>query len=87
MNAAFVDFETTNLTLPSVSDLAKQPKIIEIGIVVVKDGAIVDEYEQLVNPGEPVTAEITKITGITNEMLAGKPSFKQVVDQIGRAHV
>lgn len=82
MRSALVDFETTGLTQPSVQDLSKQPKIIEVGICVVENNAILAEYSQLVWPGEDVSAEITKITGITNEMLKGQPRFAQVVDRI-----
>lgn len=82
MRSVLVDFETTGLTKPAVSDLHKQPKIIEAGIVVVQDGKIVDEYGQLVWPEEDVSTEITKITGIKNEMLQGMPIFGQIVDMI-----
>ena len=82
MRSFLLDTETTGLTLPSVSDLEKQPRIIELGICIVQDGVMLDQYSQLINPGVPISAEITKITGITNEMLAGQPSFAEVVDLV-----
>lgn len=76
MIAAF-DTETTGLTLHPDAPLEKQPRIIELGVVLVdpKNYAAVDTFSQLVNPGEPLTAEITKITGIADADLVGMPTF------------
>lgn len=58
-----IDLEMTGLS-------AKTDKIIEIGAVKVRDGAVVDTYWTLVNPKRPLTEKIMDLTGITNEMLA-----------------
>lgn len=77
------DTETTGLTLHPAAPLSKQPKIIEFGAALIDaDGAIVDQMNVLIHPGEEVSAEITKITGITNEMLVGAPPFSAFVEQI-----
>lgn len=60
------DLETTGL-YPNSGD-----SIIEIGAVKIKDGKIIDRYDELVNPGKILSDEIVKITGINNEMLKGK---------------
>ena len=60
------DLETTGLS-PLNGD-----SIIEIGAVKIKDGNIVDEYDELINPGIKLSKEIIDITGITDEMLTGK---------------
>jgi len=60
------DLETTGL-YPNSGD-----SIIEIGAVKIKDGKIIDRYDELVNPNKLLSEEIIKITGITNEMLEGK---------------
>ena len=60
------DLETTGL-YPNSGD-----SIIEIGAVKINNGNVIDRYEELVNPGKDLTEEITKITGISNEMLKGK---------------
>lgn len=85
MKTAIVfDTETTNLTLPSLAPIDKQPKIIEIAAALVDaDGLLLDTYETLINPGELITAEITKITGITNERLAAAPSLRDVAQEVG----
>lgn len=56
------DFETTGLGM--------HDKIIEIGAVKVKDGYLVSRFSTLVDPGIPIDPMITKITGITNDMVA-----------------
>lgn len=74
------DTETTGLLLHPSAPLEKQPRIIELGAALVApDGTVVDTYNQLVHPGEQITAEITKITGITNEQVADAPPFAQVL--------
>ena len=60
------DLETTGL-YPNSGDT-----IIEIGAVKIKNGEIVDRYDELINPGRLLSDEITKITGINNEMLSDK---------------
>lgn len=77
-----IDCETTGLLLPSVSDLNDQPRIIEFGAVVIQDGDVVQSYNQLINPGFDIETVITKITGITNDDLKGKPKFSDVADEI-----
>ena len=79
------DCETTGLLLPSSAPLEKQPRIIELGIVVVEDAQKVAEYNWLINPDCEITAEITKITGITNEDLADKPKFRELLGEIEEA--
>lgn len=65
------DFETTGL--------GAEEKITEIGAVKVKDGFLVARYSSLADPEKPIDPLITRITGITNEMVAGKPTAKQLM--------
>ena len=60
------DLETTGL-YPNSGD-----SIIEFGAVKIKDGVIIDRYDELIYPERELSEEIIKITGITNEMLKGK---------------
>ena len=82
MKAVIFDTETTGLLLPSSAPLEKQPRIIELGIVVVEDGKKTGEHNWLIYPECEISAEITKITGITNEDLQGKPLFRQLLAEI-----
>jgi DNA polymerase-3 subunit epsilon len=72
---AFVDLETTGAT--SLSD-----RITEIGIVRVANGSIVDEWSTLVDPERSIPEDIRVLTGITNEMVRGKPTFAQLAREV-----
>ena len=54
----------------------------EIGIVKIKGGEVIDEYETLINPGQFIPPEITQLTGITNEMVHYKPKFEELAGDI-----
>lgn len=80
------DTETTGLLKPGIADLASQPKIIEFALVELdEDYNEVGEWSWLIHPGESITPEITKITGLTDADLIGKPSFIQVLPEIEEA--
>ncbi len=72
---ALVDLETSG-THP-VRD-----RIIEIGIVRVRDGQIEDEWSALVDPGVPLSPLINTLTGIDAAMLQGAPSFGALADEV-----
>lgn len=77
------DTETTGLPLHPNAPLEKQPKIIELGAALVDfEGNVVDTFQQLLHPGEDITDEITKITGITNDQLKDQPKFVDVLPQL-----
>lgn len=72
---AFFDLETTGLSI--VAD-----RIFEISIVKVN----LDNSEQIktfkINPGIPMSAEASRITGVKDEDLKEYPKFKEVAHQI-----
>ncbi len=70
-----LDTETTGLS-------AYYDEIIEIGILRVRDGQIVDQYSQLIQPAHEINAFITGLTGITNEMVAGMPSVMEAKESV-----
>lgn len=75
------DTETTGLLRPGATELWLQPFIIEIYISKLDDNfKIIDEFETFLKPPVPVSEEITKITGITNDMIAGAPQFIEIYD-------
>lgn len=77
------DTETTGLLKPDVSDLSKQPKIIEFALCELdRHYSVVAQHTWLINPAEPITEEITKITGLTNDDLKDKPQFIEVLPEI-----
>jgi len=52
--------------------------ITEIGAVKVRGGEVIGEFETFVNPGVEISAFITQLTGITDQMLASAPTIGQV---------
>jgi len=74
---ACVDLETTG-------GMAVHHRIIEVGIVLLEDGVVVEEWSSLVNPGVRVPPSIEAFTGITNEMVADAPSFEELHGEVRR---
>jgi DNA polymerase III epsilon subunit-like protein len=73
------DTETTGLVKHPDSKLEVQPRIIEwAGALCDGEGNIIDEKVWLINPECEISEEITRITGITNEMVSGQPTFAEV---------
>ena len=67
------DLETTGLSAN------EGDSIIEIGAVKIKNGEIIDRFDELIDPGKKLDPKITEITCITDEMLKGKPNEKDMV--------
>ncbi len=65
------DIETTGLN-------PHGDKIIEIAAVRVEKGKIVTSYSSLIDPGIKIPEITTELTGITDDMLKGAPSFEEV---------
>ncbi len=76
------DLETTGFS--SIKD-----KIIEIGAVKVERGKITERFSTFVNPKVPIPFEITKLTGITDQMVMDAPGIevvlKEFLDFVGDA--
>lgn len=70
-----LDFETTGLS-PDYGDRA-----IEIGAVLIEQGEVTDRFQQLMNPGFPISTFIENYTGISNEMLKHAPPCDEVMAQ------
>jgi DNA polymerase-3 subunit epsilon len=74
---AVVDVETTG------GAAWRGHRIIDISIVEVQGGRIVDEYQTQVNPGSAIPPVIVSLTGITTKMVSVAPYFDHVADEIG----
>jgi DNA polymerase III epsilon subunit-like protein len=61
------DTESTGLVKPGLARLSEQPHLIEIAAIDLNGG---NEFQRLIKPPVVISAEITKITGITNAMVA-----------------
>lgn len=78
------DTETTGLIDNTLKPLDKQPHVIEFyGMLVDRDTfEIKCDLDLLIKPPVTITPEITKITTITNEMVADAPVMSEVCTQI-----
>lgn len=66
------DLETTGLDKAAC-------EITEVGAVKIIDGKIAEQFTSLIKPDGKVPAEITKITGIDDEMVSGAPKISAVL--------
>lgn len=76
MNAAIADavvIDTETVSSPSGM------RIIDIGAILVRNGAPICEWEQLVSPECEIPMSSTLLTGITRESLASQPKAEQVM--------
>ncbi|MFM1582826.1 exonuclease domain-containing protein, partial [Helcococcus ovis] len=66
------DLETTGLS--NFTD-----KIIEFGAVKIRNGEIIEVFEEFVNPKEPLSEFTTELTGITNDMVVNADTIDIVL--------
>ena len=78
LSFAVVDVETTG-GRPHTGD-----RITEIAIVTVKNGAVVDVFDTLVNPERSIPPFITRLTNISWEMVREKLPFRDVCADVLR---
>jgi len=85
--ATIIDLETMGLN-------PKDNEIIELGMLSFSfstaDGilAIVGSYNELSDPGKPIPAEVTKVTGISNEDVRGKAiDWSFVLESLKKTHL
>ncbi len=75
-DVVFIGFDTeTSGKYPLESE------VCEIGAVKYQNGQVIDEFKSLVKTKEPMSAEVIKIHGITNQMLESAPLMKDVIPQ------
>lgn len=75
LSFAVVDVETTG-------GRRRGHRMTEIAVVEVRDGAIVDEFQTLLNPGRRIPPAVQALTGIDDRMVAGAPWFDAVAEQV-----
>ncbi|HMO27636.1 MAG TPA: exonuclease domain-containing protein [Tepidisphaeraceae bacterium] len=73
---AFVDVETTGAS----ADFGD--RVIEIGIARYEAGQLVATMDELIDPARALSPTITRITGISADMLVGRPRFAAFAPRI-----
>ncbi len=71
-----IDFETTGL------DVNKAHRIVEIGALKWHDHNLVGVYDALINPERDIPAEVTRVHGITDGMVAHAASASVVAPEL-----
>ena len=71
----FFDLETTGINI-------SKDRIVEISILKVYPNSNKESRTWLVNPEISIPSEVSKIHGITNEMVINEPSFKEIGSQV-----
>ena len=72
---AYVDLETTGAR-------PTRDRITEIGILLVDDGVVSQQWSSLVNPGISIPPQIQHLTGINNEMVQDAPDFPALAEEL-----
>lgn len=67
------DLETTGIS-------RNTDEVIEISAVKVRNGRVVDEFSQLVNPGKSIPYAASMVNNITNQMVRNAPHFDRVLE-------
>ncbi len=75
MQYAIIDIEATGGS-------PKRDKITEIAIFLYDGTQVIDQFSTLINPGIKIPPFITRLTGITNKMVATAPSYGEVAERI-----
>lgn len=55
-----------------------EDQMIEIGAVKIKDGVIIDRFDELIDPKRPIPRKITELTCITDAMVKGRDDEETV---------
>lgn len=72
---AIIDIETTGGN-------ANTDRMTEIAIYIHDGEKIVDEFSSLINPGRPIPPYVSRLTGISDEMVAEAPPFYEIAKQV-----
>ncbi|GHG61328.1 hypothetical protein GCM10010919_05640 [Alishewanella longhuensis] len=70
------------LDVETTGGKAGTDRITEIGAVKVQGGEVLDTFNTLINPERLIPSFISRLTGISNAMVAGAPKFADIAAQL-----
>lgn len=76
---SFVAFDIETTGSNGVANGDSEAKITEIGAVRVVNGVVAEKFDELANPGREIVPHIARLTHITNDMVADKPSVDEII--------
>lgn len=71
----FVDIETTGAS-------AQRGRVLEVAALRYDQGKVMDQFVALLDPQEYIPSFITRLTGIEQRDVMGKPTFRQISDEL-----
>ena len=74
---AVVDLETTGSAPPG-------GRVLEVAVAMLEGGTVHLAYHTLLDPGVSVPAAVVRLTGITDQLVAGRPRFADVAAGLAR---
>lgn len=72
---ALVDIETNGVS-------PKRDDITEIAIITIEEGRVIERWSTLVRPRHAIPEHITRLTGISNEMVRSAHSFEALAEHV-----
>ena len=72
---AIFDLEATGLNI-------SKDRIVEIAILKINPDGSEERFRSLINPTIPISEEVTKIHGISDETIKSSPTFSEMADKI-----
>ncbi len=76
-DAVYVSFDLETTGLSVIHD-----GITEFGAVKIRNGEVIDRLQSFINPEKEISAKITQLTSITNEMVKDAPTIKEFLPTI-----